>query len=151
LFNKTSNNCENLNCLNVSLGDSPVVRTFYRDSTTGGRRGSFIKEFVGETYLGETYNVQIETFSNMIEKFGLPKFVKIDVKGFGNSVLEGLKTIPLCTIFLIETIQETNLGIFNFFSKNFDCYCVDGVKDFLINKPTDIPSFANLLFIPKVS
>ena len=150
LFNKTINNCHNLNCLNVGLGDSPIIKTFYRDSTTGGRRGSFIKEFVGETYLGETYSVQIEMLSNMVEKFGTPKFVKIDVEGFENSVLEGLKNIPLSTIFLIETRVETNVAVFDFFKNNFDCYCIDGEKDLLIEDPIEIPSFANLMFTPKV-
>ena len=57
--------------------------------------------------------VKVETLENFIGKFGVPKYVKIDVEGYELEVLKGLKTVvPLVSIeanlpeFRAETITS---------------------------------------------
>jgi len=42
----------------------------------------------------KTQNVEVETLDNIILKYGMPKFIKIDVEGFEKEVLKGLSSSP---------------------------------------------------------
>lgn len=42
----------------------------------------------------QSYEVQVKTLDQMINKYGLPLFIKIDVEGFELQVLKGLHTLP---------------------------------------------------------
>ena len=58
----------------------------------------FIKNTSSENGRFNRYNwdektiVKVDTIENLISKYGIPKFIKIDVEGFEDEVLKGLKT-----------------------------------------------------------
>ncbi len=79
-------------------------------------------------------DIKVEKLENFIEKFGTPKYIKIDVEGYELEVLKGLKTpVPLLSFeanlpeFCGETIQaikylaeiSTNRYRFNFANDNY--------------------------------
>lgn len=145
-LNKKANQCQNLICFNHGLGDQESELEFYRDTQTGGRRGSFKKEFVGNNYDGHSEKVSIKKLDTIVSEFGKPDFVKIDVEGFEVQVLEGLTIDLLNCVFLVETRGETKEAVYNYFNeKDFDCFWIDE-KDELIIDQEKIPKFANLLF-----
>ena len=146
-FNMNINNCNNVVCLNCGIGNNENNMVFFRDTETGGRMGTFKKEYVGTNFNGDIEIVNVIKFDTLISKFGVPSFVKIDVEGFENEVLEGLTLNFQNCIFLIEVREETKNNVFNFFIKNdYKCFCVDE-DDIQINKESEIPSFANLIFM----
>ena len=145
-FNININRCTNVTCLNYGLGNNDIKQEFYRDTKTGGRMGSFKKEFVGNNFEGYTDTVIIKKFDSLISEYGIPAFVKIDVEGFEKEVLSGLTLNFQNSIFLIEVREETKNYIFNFFKeKGYQCLWVDG-DDKLINSIEELPGFANLIF-----
>lgn len=148
-FNKNINKKENLICLNYGLGAKEGILEFYRDTETGGRMGSFKKEFVKNRYRGLSEQVEINKFDKLIYQYGIPDFVKIDVEGFEYEVLSGLSKILKETIFFIEVRKETKTKVFEYFNKDyFNCYSIDS-NNKLINDAKEILDFANLIFIPK--
>lgn len=149
-FNVNINNLSNVTCLKKGVSHVNEVIDFYRDTETGGRSGSFIKEFVGEYFTGSMDKVESITFDSLIEKFGEPDFVKIDVEGFEVNVVKGL-TYPLTnTAFIVEVREETKNEVFNYFNeRNYQCYQIDYQNDTLVTNPNQIPAFANLIFKKK--
>lgn len=146
-FNLQINNIKNIELNNVGMGDKVGSKRFYKDSITGGRKGSFIKDYVGSNYKEEYFDVKITTLDNEVEKYGVPNFVKMDVEGFEYNVLCGLTKKLTNTVFLIEVRDNTKDKVFNFFSKDsYNCYLMDDTQ---VMSPKDIPDFANLLFVPK--
>lgn len=146
-FNINMNRLQNVIPYNIGVGSQETQLKFYSDSITGGRKGSFKKNFVGTNYKGDTTLVNVKTLDNLIELYGTPKFIKIDVEGFENEVIRGLKNFNNReTIFFVEVRNETKNEIFEFFnSKNYSCYCLEtGMSK--ISNSEEIPSFANLLF-----
>ncbi len=119
---------------------------FYRDTETGGRLGSFKKKFVKENYKGFKENVVLKNFDTIIKSYGKPDFVKIDVEGFEEEIIEGL-TIELQNCkFLIEVREDTKNIIFEYFDKKgYECLWID-YSPKLIKKANEIPGFANLIF-----
>lgn len=146
-FNVNINYCKNITCLPIGISNKKEILTFYRDTKTGGRTGSFEKEFAEKKMSELTDTVETDTFENLTTQYGVPNFVKIDVEGFEESVVNGIVNFNPKTKFLIETRENTKTGIFNaFHAKKFSCYIVDNeIKQ--ITKASQIPSFANLLFI----
>lgn len=145
-FNTNINRCGNVTCENCGVGNSNAVLEFYRDTETGGRKGSFIKEYVGDNFKGFSEKVPLKKFETIISEYGVPNFVKVDVEGFESQVINELSVeLKDCT-FLIEVREETKKDIFNFFaSKNYKCVWID-TADKVIEKEDDIPGFANLIF-----
>jgi FkbM family methyltransferase len=145
-FNTNINKCYNVTCLNHGLGKLNSEMDFFRDTETGGRTGSFKKEFVGKNYKGFKENVVLKSFDTIIKLYGNPDFVKIDVEGFEEEVIEGL-TIDLQNCkFLIEVRADTKNIIFEYFNRNgYECLWIDNSTK-LINKADEIPGFANLIF-----
>jgi hypothetical protein len=92
--------------------------------------------------------VESITFDKLISQCGVPDFVKIDVEGFENQVLNSLTNCDNKTIFLVEVRESTKEFVFNYFHhKDYFCYCVDMVEKYKIDTSSSIPGFANLLFI----
>ncbi len=146
-FNLNINNLTNVVCLKKGVGASDGVIEFYRDTETGGRQGSFEKAFVGENFKGFVDKVDIITFDALIDQYGQPDFVKIDVEGFEANIVKGLSYSLDKTVFLIEVREETQKDVFDYFQKRgYQCYHVDEEEDVLITNHTNIPGFANLLF-----
>lgn len=52
-YNMNLNCFEDIQCLNIGVGDANTVIEFYRDSISGGRKGSFIEQYVGSSYTGK--------------------------------------------------------------------------------------------------
>ena len=147
-FNINRNTLTNVTALNIGVSDKENRMPFFRDSTTGGRRSSFIKENVGENYTGNVVMVDIRTIDFLIEEYGEPQFVKIDVEGFEVSVVCGLSKELKKTVFFIEVREETKTKIFEFFrERNYSCVLLE--RGTQVNTLLEIPSFANLLFIPE--
>lgn len=145
-FNVHINRINNVECINSGIGSSSDVHSFYRDTTTGGRRGSFKKEFVGSNFEGQEDVVEVVALDDLINKYGLPDFIKIDVEGYEIEVLKGLSHSLENTNFFIETRTSTRSFVFNYFyEQGFRCFCLDK-EPFEVHEVSDIPDFANLLF-----
>jgi FkbM family methyltransferase len=146
-FNININNLKNVVCLKSGISDTTGFIKFYRDTQTGGRMGSFDQRYVMKNFRGFTDEVATRTFDSMIDEYGEPNFVKIDVEGFEVQVMEGLTYALNKTVFIVEVRKETKESIFNYFStRNYKCYIIDNKVDVLVSTCKQIPEFANLLF-----
>src|SRR4051794_9135840 len=106
---------------------------FFRDTETGGRKGSFNKAY-DDNFNGNTQQVETTNFDNLISAFGETDFVKIDVEGFEGNIVEGLTKSLLKTVFLVEVRDETKKEIFEYFNmKGFRCYYIDQADDIVIH------------------
>jgi len=151
-FNIKINKCENVLCENIGIGKEDIEKTFYRDTKTGGRSGSFFIGNVGENHEGQTDTVKLISYDMAVEQYGIPDFVKIDVEGFECEIIRGSFNHFHNTSFLIEVRESTKFEIFNFFhSKKFVCYDVDNKERRLVEKKEDILSCLNLLFTPEIN
>lgn len=88
---------------------------------------------------GKEIEIEVDTLDNMIEKHGIPSFIKIDVEGYEYEVLSGLSrpintisiefTPELCskTIKCIEHIDKLNGGnsVFNYGSNENEVFAFD--------------------------
>lgn len=146
-FNVSINNCKNVTCLPIGISNQKETLTFYRDTKTGGRTGSFEKEFAIKKMSDATAIVETDTFENISKEYGIPNFVKIDVEGFEESVVKGIINFNPKTKFLIEIRESTKAPIYNaFIANNYACFIVDSeIKE--VSNLNQIPSFANLLFV----
>jgi FkbM family methyltransferase len=148
-FNTNINKCKNVICQNYGIGGGDSKMEFYRDSETGGRRGSYKKKYVGANFKGLSDIVYIKKFDTIISEFGIPNFVKIDVEGFEDEIIGGLSTDLKNCIFLIEVREETKSKVFKFFNqKKYECIWIDNI-DKIIKNTEEIPGFANLIFKKK--
>lgn len=147
-FNVTINQIKNIELLKTGLDKTSNSLIFFRDTVTGGRKGSFNKDYVNESYSGFNETVTTTTIDNLIDVYGVPSFIKIDVEGFESNVINGLtKKLPNTT-FLIEVRKETKQEIFDYFkTRLYVCYHLDPTESVLINDAHQIPDFANLLFL----
>lgn len=138
-INRFSDN-ENFTNENLALDKKVGKETMYIASyhTISSMSEEFIKESKKERFVGYNWDnkreIDTETLDNMISKYGLPNFIKIDVEGYELNVLEGLtnkvKFISiefnpeLCnnTISCIEYIDHLNDGntLFNYGYRNDD-------------------------------
>lgn len=148
-FNVHYNRLKNVELFNQGVGSRSGKLVFYRDTVTGGRRGSFIQAFTGKAYEGNKEEVEIVTFDQLIHLHGIPNFVKIDVEGFEFEVLKGLTAPSDETVFFIEVRDETKNSVFSYFQNvNFKCYLLDNQSaPRFITSSDEIPGFANLLFL----
>ncbi|MBL7977840.1 MAG: FkbM family methyltransferase [Bacteroidetes Order II. Incertae sedis bacterium] len=146
-LNAALNHCENVTCLNIGIGREDTSMIFYRDTETGGRAGSFLKEMVGAHYKGHKMDVAVKSLDSVIQDYGMPNFVKIDVEGFELEVLKGLSFVLDRCIFMIEVRSETKKEVFAYFvEKGYVCYWIDEGEE-LIKSVNEVPDFANLLFV----
>ncbi len=145
-FNRNINRIENIVCCHQGVGGTDGTMTFHRDVTTGGRRGSFVHDPKHHRQSDATDQLITERLDTIIEKFGMPQFVKIDVEGFEIEVLEGLtKELENCS-FLIEVREASKEQIFNYFEgRGYKCTIVDSTSK-EVSHFSQIPQFANLVF-----
>ncbi len=149
-FNKERNRCSNMTCLNVGVGASDGDQVLYLDTLTGGRKNSFFTWSMGKNYEGKSETVSVMGFNSLTERFGTPDLVKIDVQGAESDVINGIKSFPDKTIFMVEVTDISKRGILDRFTKeNYRCYCAEAGDFELIEDVEETPGGDNnLLFIP---
>jgi len=146
-FNVAFNELANVVVNNLGLGEAAARQEFYRDTRTGGRKGSLSKTFVGDSFEGAVQQVEISTLDEQIRTHGSPDFVKIDVEGFEEAVLRGLAAPDPATVFFVEVRASTAAPVFDYFSGHgFSCTMLDSDPSREIANPSEIPGFCNLLF-----
>lgn len=146
-YNIKLNYFENIECLNFGVGDSNTSIEFFRDSVSGGRKGSFIEEYVGSNYTGLKKIVEIKTLDFLISEYGKPDIIKIDVEGYEYNVLKGISDFRNF-IFFIELRDETSHLIFNLFYKNFIIYKIDNYLIEEVISVNQINEFCNIICLP---
>lgn len=144
-FNVLQNQCDNVILIKGAISDKPGKSIFFRDTITGGRMGSLIKKYTGENFEGKSEEVVLWTMKQLIDQFGVPAFVKIDVEGAEDLIFQDHTTIHPNTTYLVEVRNETKKSIFEIFnSLGFYIYILElGCKK--ATSLSDIPAFANLL------
>ncbi len=148
-FNLNYNIIRNVHAYNLGLGAKEGSMTFFRDSITGGRKGSFIKSYVGDSFEGDSIKMKVGTLQKLVDQHGEPDFIKIDVEGHEANVLKGLDHPLRNTVFMIEAREETKKEVYNFFNSNlFTCLDLDkNAKP--IHSAHELNRFTDLLFLPK--
>ena len=67
------------------ISDSHTISSFSKDWIESVKEGRF-----KENTWAEPVKIQVTTLDKLIEKYGIPKFIKIDVEGYELEVLKGL-------------------------------------------------------------
>lgn len=149
-LNKYKNNCNNLILINKGLDFIEQVKILYKDKVTGGRKSSFFKEFSSQNSEQQTINTI--TFNTLIEQFGTPHFVKIDIEGYEGVIVSQLSSQILTKpiTWFIEVRESSKEECFKRFSSTHVCYVLDSKHIEEISNSKEIPDFANLLFIPNI-
>lgn len=112
ILNKKFGNIIQIEQVGLSDEDGELEMHIATDSTVSTFDNKYIEETKNKfkfTSWEETIKVPITTLDNLINKYGIPKFCKIDVEGFETNVLKGLHTpIPNISIEYIvpEKIQS---------------------------------------------
>lgn len=144
-FNVLQNQCDNVILIKGAISDKPGKTIFFKDTITGGRMGSLIKKYARENFQGKSEEVVLWTMKQLIDKFGVPAFVKIDVEGAEDLIFQDHTTIHLNTTYLIEVRNETKKRIYEVFhSFGFNVYILE-LNGKRATSLADIPDFANLL------
>jgi len=144
-FNILSNQCHNVVLQHKAVSDHEGELTFYKDTKTGGRMSSLIRVYSGTHYEGKSEIVQTTTLKVLIDQYGIPAFVKVDVEGAEDSVFSDPNAIKMKTTYLVEVRKETKIRVFNFFSgMGFSLYVLEQNQKEILD-PGQIPDFANLL------
>ena len=144
--------------LKIALGSKKGNQPMYINSKTS-TISSLSKDWIdimkdtrfkGEEW-NETEQVVIDTLDNLIEKYGLPKFIKIDVEGFELDVLKGL-TNPVPIISFEYATPEHTLRLFECIemieklSPKYLCNVSAGEKNkFVLNDWLTIDDFKNTI------
>lgn len=144
-LNKYKNNLTNIHLLKCAVSNKEGIRNFYKDTMTGGRMSSLIRDYSGSHYLGKSEEVETTTLDKLVQQYGIPSFVKIDVEGAEDLIFADESVIHKSTIYLIEVREETKKFIFDRFnSLGFSVYLLEQEMKRIL-KPDEIPGFGNLL------
>ncbi len=107
---------KNITVLQKGVGAVAETKTFYVSSDSV--LSSFSKDFISKTsdtrFVGNTWNnttqIDIITLDSLIEKYGIPDFVKVDVEGFEPEVFKGLSK-PLKVVSFEYTVPELSCNL----------------------------------------
>lgn len=144
-FNLSKNKCRNVHLLQKAVGSESSKMVFFKDTLTGGRMSSLLRSGAGTSFKGETEEVNVVTLADLVNAYGIPHFVKLDVEGAEADVVKNVDDRLRETIFFVEVRKETKKQVYKIFSdRNRLIYLIkDGIH--LINNETEIPDFANLI------
>lgn len=115
LISRFGNN-SNVSIENKALGETEGVGSIFISNahTLSTMSQSFISETTKERFVGNSWDskqeVNITTLDYLINKYGIPKFCKIDVEGFEVDVLKGLSH-PI-SFLSIEFVPELKSNTF---------------------------------------
>jgi FkbM family methyltransferase len=105
-----------INIENIGLGSSERKMTMYLSETSS--LSTFSTEWLSKAQdrfadvkWDNKREIQISTLDNLIEKYGIPKFCKIDVEGFEFEVLKGLSKSISYISFEFMTPENSELII----------------------------------------
>lgn len=144
-FNVLKNGIKNVKLIKAAVADHEGQTIFYKDTMTGGRMGSLIREYSGTHFQGKSEEVKTTTLGALISQYGIPDFVKVDVEGAEDLIFNDTSSIHSDTTYLVEVREETKTAIFQVFnSLGFFMYLLESnLKK--VEQVSDIPGFANLL------
>ena len=105
---------------NIALGNRAGVGTFFveEDGSAYNTLSEKERDWVASTHKRNLrkVSVPVSTLDNMIAKYGIPDFLKIDVKGGELSLFDGLST--LCLLFYIYGKFPSLLWLAGLFVEN---------------------------------
>lgn len=129
---------------NVALGSFMGESVLYEANvhTISSMSTDFINAVKKKRFSGYSWNkkikVKVDTLDNMVQKYGRPKFIKIDVEGYELNVLNGLSCIPgvisieftpeliANSLACIERLESINKNLlFNYGYKEEDSFMYD--------------------------
>jgi FkbM family methyltransferase len=102
---------QNVEVVQKGLSDAVETKTFYL-SNMGGVLSTFESDWITKSRFTDKgrWDAQIEvqttTLDNIIEEYGIPDFVKIDVEGYEYQVFCGLTKLLENTLFGFEWAEE---------------------------------------------
>jgi len=121
ILKKTFGKEQNIHLINKALGEKPgeAEIAISNETTLSSMSKDWMKSvkkskrFGTEAEWDTTQKVSVTTLDTLIETFGAPSFIKIDVEGFEKEVVLGLSR-PITTCFSLEFTPE-------FLASTFDC------------------------------
>lgn len=145
-LNISENKCFNTRLVKAAISNTNTTTVLYKDSVTGGRMSSLIKENVSNKRDVLTEQVDVLTLSELIDQYGVPGFIKIDVEGAEGDILKQPDERLKNTILFIEVRTETKVEVFNTFQQqNRQVYLITKHGLHKVQNAGEIPAFANIL------
>ena len=144
--NKNKNKLDNVVLVRAGIASTETKSFMLADDVTGGRLSKLIaSNDIINHKPNEYFETEVFSLNSVINKYGNPDFIKIDVEGGELDIFASLDLNDLSskTKFIIEVRAKTKEFIFHFF-KDYHCFCIETQSD--INSSFEIPNFANLIF-----